>query len=255
MNLRASPPFVWFMWLVAASVTPVSTTQKVTLSLDQAIEIIRKGIETPGVSDREAWEASFIVLETAKRNPELVRPWKALFIKEVTRVDEWDHFKSELAGDYHQNLVRALFPLADSNLVALFIRKCKYGSFVKEGLANVGRSAIGPLIEELLHGRYTTCAAMALAAIASNGLGPASQLSAGEKNLLRDAVKDSAVPALERALELAREEEKAPPPPGRGRFFTPRLAESLEEIRQILSGSSPQPNPRPQGWRGRENST
>jgi len=213
----------------------LAAAQRVTLSLDQAIEVIQKGIDSPGVSDREAWEASYTVLETAKRNPELVQPLKQLLVKEVARIDAWDHFKTELAGGYHQNLVSALFPLADPNLVPLFIRKCKYGSFVKEGFAKVGGPAIPPLIDELLDGRHTTCAAMSLAAIAREGLGPASQLSADQKKLLRRDLQELVVPALERALELARDEERGGRRPGKSRFFMPRVAESLQEIHQLIS--------------------
>jgi len=236
--------FILFFCLVAAGFPGAAAVQRITLSFDEAIRVIQRGIGAPGVSEQEAWEASFTVLETAKRNPELVKPFKDLLIKEITRLDAWDHY-TETSADYMRNLVRALWPLADPDLVPLFILQCQYGSYVREGLAKVGRPAIPPVIDELLHGRYHTCAAMSLAAIAREGLGSASQLSPGKMELLRRDLEKLAVPALERFLELARQEERA----GLGlrvgsaewrRVISMEgLTESLEEIRQLLSGSRP----------------
>ncbi len=82
---------------------------------------------------------------------------------------------------------------------------------------------------------------MSLAAIVREGLGPASLLSAEEKKLLRRDLQKLAVPALERALGLARQEERA----GLGLrigsaewrrvISTEGVTESLEGIRQFLS--------------------
>ncbi len=226
--------FISLVYLLTASFPGVAAAQRITLSLDQAIEVIQKGIGAPGVSVREALEASTTVWQTAKRNPELVKPLKELLLKEITRLDAWDHY-TEASGGYKLNLIRALLPLADPELIPFFIRQCQHGSFVKEGLAKVGRVAIPPLIDELLDGRHTTCAAMSLAAIAREGLGPASQLSAEEKKLLRRDLQGLAVPTLERAIELARQEKRADPGPGARRFSMPMISESLEEIRQFLS--------------------
>lgn len=227
--------FILLFYLDTASFPGGAAAQRITLSFNQAIEVIQKGIGDPGVSEPEAWEASFTVWETAKRNPELVKPFKELLLKEITRLDAWDHY-TENSADYMRNLVRALWPLADPKFVPLFIRQCQYGSYVKEGLAKVGRVAIPPLIDELLDGRHTTCVAMSLAAIVREGLGPASQLSPEEKKLLRRDLQELAVPALERALELACEEEISPPPVGSRRAASAAMVtESLEEIRQFLS--------------------
>ena len=220
--------------LVAASFLSVAAAQRITLSFKEAVEVIRKGFGSPGVSDREAEEAGYTVLDTAKRNPELVKPFQELLVKEITRLDAWDHY-TEISGGYKLDLIRALFPLADPKLVPLFIRQCQHGSFVAEGFAKVGRVAIPPLINELLDGRYHTCAAMSPAAIAREGLSPASQLSAEEKKPLRRDLQELAVPALERALELARQEKRDGLPAIQRRFFIPRISESVEEIRQILS--------------------
>ncbi len=232
--------FILLFYLVTASFPGVAAAQRITLSLDQAIEVIQKGISSPGVSDREALEASTTVWQTAKRNPELVKPLKELLLKEITRLDAWGHY-TEASGGYKLNLIRALLPLADPELIPFFIRQCQHGSFVKEGLAKVGRVAIPPLIDELLDGQYHTCPAVSLAAIAREGLGPASQLSPEEKKLLRRDLQELAVPALERALELARQEERA----GLGLrvgsaewrrvISTEGVTESLEGIRQFLS--------------------
>ena len=226
--------FILLFCLVAAGSAGGAAAQRITLSFKEAIEVIQKGIGSPGVSDREALEASYTVVVTAKASPERVEPFKELLIKEITRLDAWDHY-TEASGGYKLNLIRVLFPLADPKLVPLFIRQCQHGSFVAEGFAKVGRVAIPPLINELLAARHTTCAAVSLAAIAREGLGPASQLSAEEKKPLRRDLQGLAVPALERALELARKEMRADPGPGARRFFMPRISESLEEIRQILS--------------------
>jgi hypothetical protein len=234
MKPMANLLFISLVYLVAASSAGVAAAQRITLSLDQAVEVIRKGIGSPGVSDREALEASYTVVVTAKRNPELVKPFKELLVKEITRLDAWKYY-TEASGGYKLDLISALFPLADPKLVPFFIRQCQHGSFVKEGLAKVGRVAIPPLIDELLDGRHTTCAAMSLAAIGKEGLGPASQLPPEEKKLLRRNLQELAVPALERALELARQEKRADPGPGARRFSMPRISEGLEEIRQLLS--------------------
>lgn len=226
--------FVLFFCSLTASFPGLVAAQRITLSFEEAIAVIQKGIGSPGVSEREAEEAGYTVLETAKRNPEQVRPFKELLVKEITRLDGWDAF-TEISGGYKLDLIRTLFTLADPKLVPLFIRQCQHGSFVAEGFAKVGRVAIPALINELLDGRNTTCVAMSLAAIAREGLGPASQLSAEEKKLLRRDLQELAVPALERALELACQEKKADPGPGARRFFMPMISESLEEIRQLLS--------------------
>ena len=232
--------FILLFHLVTASSAGVAAAQRITLSLDQAIEVIQKGIGSPGVSEREAEEAGYTVLETAKRNPELVKPFKELLVKEITRLDAWDAF-TEISGGYKLDLIRALFPLADPKLVPLFIRQCQHGSFVREGLAKVGRVAIPPLIDELLDGRYHTCAAVSLAAIGKEGLGPASQLSAEEKKLLRRDLQELAVPALERFLELARQEKRAGlglrvgSAEWRRAISMEGVTVSLEEIRQLLS--------------------
>ena len=226
--------FILLFYLLTASFPGGAAAQRITLSFNQAIEVIQKGIGSPGISDREAWEASFTVWQTAKRNPELVKPLKELLLKEITRLDAWKYY-TENSADYMRNLVRALWPLADPKYIPLFIRQCQYGSYVKEGFAKVGRVAIPPLIDELLDGRHTTCAAMSLVAIAKEGLGPAFQLSAEEKKLLRRDLQELAVPALERALGLARQEKRADPGPGARRFSMPMISESLEEIRLILS--------------------
>jgi hypothetical protein len=235
MKLRVGLFLIGVLGLANVNLGGTFALQGQAQSLDQAIRIIQKGIGSRGVTDRQAWDASLAVLEAAERDPEIVRPWKQVLIEEVSRIDSWDHFRTELAGSYHENLVKALFPLADADLVPLFIRKCKYGSFVKAGLAKVGRPAIAPLIGELLDGRYTTCAAMSLATIAGEGLGAHSTLSPEEKTLLRRDLMELAVPALERALERARAEEGADPGPGRRRFSAARIAESLKEVREILS--------------------
>ncbi len=226
--------FILLFYFVTASSPGGAAAQRITLSFNEAIEVIQKGIGSPGVSEREASEASYKVVVTAKASPERVEPFKELLLKEITRLDAWKYY-TENSADYMRNLVRALWPLADPKYIPLFIRQCQYGSYVKEGFAKVGRVAIPPLIDELLDGRHTTCAAMSLAAIAREGLGPASQLSPEETKLQRRDLQELAVPALERALELARQEKRSDPGPGARRFSMPMISESLEEIRLILS--------------------
>jgi len=227
MGVMKNLLLISLLYLASPSFPGVAAAQRITLSFDQAIEVIQKGIRSPGVSDRQAWEASYTVLGTAKATPERVEPFKELLVKEITRLDAWDAH-TEASGEYKLFLIRALFPLADPELVPLFIRQCQHGSFVKEGFAKVGRPAIPALIDALLDGRHTTCAAMSLAAIASEGLGRASRLSAEEKNLLRRDLQELVLPALERALVVARKEERLV---GRAK----RITESIDEIRDLLS--------------------
>ncbi len=232
--------FILLFYFVTASFPGGAAAQRITLSFNEAIEVIQKGIGSPGVSEREASEASYTVVVTAKASPERVEPFKELLLKEITRLDAWDHY-TENSGGYKLNLIRALFPLADHELIPFFIRQCQHGSFVKEGLAKVGRVAIPPLIDELLDGQYYTCAAVSLAAIAREGLGPASQLSPEEKKLLRRDLQELAVPALESALELARQEKRAGlglkvgSAEWRRGISMGGVTVSLEEIRQFLS--------------------
>jgi hypothetical protein len=164
-------------------------------SPEKALEIVRRGIESHHVSHLEYWDASQELLKTAQANLKFIIVNKNIIITEIEKLDQWDSF-SEISGDYMVTLIKTLIGLSDPSLTQLFLRECKHGSFVSEGLANIGRPALDSILDEV-GGKYSTCAVIALRKMAEKKLASNSDLQADQSKMLKADFGSRVLPRLE----------------------------------------------------------
>jgi len=165
---------------------------------DSALEIVRRGIESHHVTHQEYLDASLALLKTAEANPKFITANKDVIIKEIEKLDQWDSF-SDISGNYMRTLIKILMGLADPGLTKLFLRECKHGLFVAEGLANIGRPALDTILSAV-GGKYSICAVTALGRMAEKDLTSNSNLSPDQRNILEEDFRNTVLPRLQDEL-------------------------------------------------------
>ena len=172
----------------------VSWEEAMAVSFQEAIEIVKKGVQSPEVSDRKAYGAARKIEEMARSDPDSILPYKGLIVEEVRKLHEWDS-PTETSRKYRRYLISALIKIADPSLTDFFLRECVTG-----GLARIGRPALDTILRELADETRSHCAVAALQIMAMSRLGSESDLSEEERTLLEKDFRDRVIPELKRIL-------------------------------------------------------